>query len=160
MTVANCWECPLTTCLPTKTCSAKNGTTEVRRRRPVLSARYCTRMRKWFCVEQKRGRGLDQVTAEGLLELDLPDGFSSYGRDAIDKLLPFLEQGLPLMTRNETPCALKLAGYLRPDQRHRGQKQFLPEPPEVTNPLVRQAPVEVRKLVNAIIREHDGMASK
>ena len=51
-------------------------------------------------------------------------------------------------------CALEAAGYLRPDQRTVGQHEALPHPPEITNPIVRQALHEVRKVVNAIIRDH------
>lgn len=46
------------------------------------------------------------------------------------------------------------AGYLRPDQRpHRALDQ-LPEPPEVTNPVVRQALFELRRVVNSIVRTY------
>jgi CRISPR-associated endonuclease Csn1 len=34
------------------------------------------------------------------------------------------------------------------------QRDFLPKPPPITNPLVRQALYEVRRLINAIIREY------
>jgi CRISPR-associated endonuclease Csn1 len=42
---------------------------------------------------------------------------------------------------------------LPPWERLQKTGQFLPEPPEMTNPIVRQALYEVRKLLNAIIRE-------
>ncbi len=81
-------------------------------------------------------------------------GYSSYSRLAISKLLPHLEAGLPLMTRDGTPSALGAAGYLRPDQQTIKKGRELPLPPEkITNPLVRQALFEVRKVVNAVIRE-------
>jgi CRISPR-associated endonuclease Csn1 len=98
--------------------------------------------------------GLTRDAAQELLDVDLPDGYASLSRVAIEKLLPHLERGLLLMTRDGTPCALAEAGYLRPDQRVVNQVPFLPQPPEITNPLVRQALFEVRKLVNAIIREY------
>jgi CRISPR-associated endonuclease Csn1 len=98
--------------------------------------------------------GLDAETAESVLETDFVEGYSSFSRVALEKLLPHLERGLPLMTRDGTPSALSEAGYLRPDQRVVNQKDFLPKPPELTNPLVRQALHEVRKVVNAIIREY------
>lgn len=89
-----------------------------------------------------------------LLDVDFKEGYASYSREAIEKLLPHMERGLPLMTRDETPCAMREAGYLRPDQREVNQREFLPAPPDVTNPLVRQALHEVRKVVNAVIREY------
>jgi CRISPR-associated endonuclease Csn1 len=98
--------------------------------------------------------GLTPEAANALLDVDLPEGYASLSRVAIEKLLPHLERGLPLMTRDDTPSALSEAGYLRPDQRVVNQKEFLPAPPPITNPLVRQALYEVRKVVNAIIREH------
>ncbi len=45
------------------------------------------------------------------------------------------------------------AGYLRPDQREVDETTVLPQSPDVPNPIVRQALVEVRKVVNAITRE-------
>jgi CRISPR-associated endonuclease Csn1 len=58
------------------------------------------------------------------------------------------------MTNDGTPSALSEAGYLRPDQRVVNQKDSLPPPPVITNPLVRQALHQVRKVVNAVLREH------
>ncbi len=98
--------------------------------------------------------GLDQAAAAALLKVDFPAGYASFSRVALEKLRPHLERGLPLMTRDETPSALSEAGYLRPDQRVVNQKDFLPPPPPITNPLVRQALHEVRRLVNAIVREY------
>jgi CRISPR-associated endonuclease Csn1 len=92
--------------------------------------------------------------AHRLLDAPLPEGYSSLGRETIERLLPHLEKGLPLVTRDGTPCALRLAGYLAPWERPVKSGQFLPEPPEITNPLVRQALHEVRKLINAIVREY------
>jgi len=43
---------------------------------------------------------------------------------------------------------------LRPDQRVINVQEFLPQAPDLPNPIVRQAMVEVRKVVNAVIREH------
>lgn len=100
-----------------------------------------------------RDWGLNGEQVEALLEVDLGEGYASLSREAIEKLLPFMERGLPLMTRDDTPCALREAGYLRPDQRELNQRDTLPPPPDITNPLVRQGLHEVRKLVNAIIRE-------
>lgn len=92
--------------------------------------------------------------AERLTDVPLPEGYSSYGRETLERLLPFMEQGLPLMTRDSQPCAIREAGFLPPWDRPIKRGNFLPEPPNITNPLVRQALYEVRKLINAIIREH------
>jgi len=98
--------------------------------------------------------GLSADSAERLLDVDLPDGYMNYSLQAIHKLLPFMETGLLLMADDQTPCALVKAGYQRPDQRPVRIVDRLPAPPELTNPIVRQALHEVRKLVNALIREY------
>ena len=97
---------------------------------------------------------VDEETALRVLESNLPEGFMNFSLKAIEKLLPHLEEGLPLMADDDTPSAMREAGYLRPDQRERRTRKFLPQPPDVTNPIVRQSMREVRKVVNSIIREH------
>jgi CRISPR-associated endonuclease Csn1 len=78
----------------------------------------------------------------------------SFSREAITKLLPHLEKGMPLTTADDRPCAITAAGYLRPDQRPVKRLDRLPQPPDVPNPIVRQALHEVHKVVNAVIREY------
>jgi CRISPR-associated endonuclease Csn1 len=97
---------------------------------------------------------IGRQTAERMLDAPLPEGHASLGRETIERLLPHVEAGLPLMTRDSTPCAVRLAGFLPPWERQHKTGQFLPEPPDLTNPIVRQALYEVRKLLNAIIREY------
>lgn len=97
--------------------------------------------------------GLAGPIVERLLDVDLEEGYSSYSLHAIKKLIPHLERGLPLTSRDESPCALREAGYLLPWQHDVHQQQYLPPPPALTNPIVRQALHEVRKVVNAILRE-------
>lgn len=97
---------------------------------------------------------LSMESVEALAKVDFPEGYASLGKVALAKLLPHMERGLLYMTDDKTPCALIAAGYLRPDQRERKVLGELPEPPDIANPVVRQALYEVRKVVNAIIREH------
>ena len=99
--------------------------------------------------------GCSAEVAEGLIDTDLGQGYMAYSREAIEKLLPHLERGLPLTSRDEKPSALSEAGYLRADQRVPHQRNDLPlVPDDIVNPLVRQALFEVRKVVNAVIREY------
>ncbi|RJP18630.1 MAG: type II CRISPR RNA-guided endonuclease Cas9 [Candidatus Omnitrophota bacterium] len=98
--------------------------------------------------------GVDEETVERLLDINFPKGYMNYSRKAIEKLLPFMEQGLPLMAKDEEQSALREAGYLRPDQREKPICHFLPKPPDLPNPIVRQALHEAQKLINAIIREY------
>jgi CRISPR-associated endonuclease Csn1 len=98
--------------------------------------------------------GLTLEAAEQLLDAEFPEGYARYSRKAIAKLLSSLERGLPLTAPEGMPCALREAGYLQPHERTVGQQDFLPQPPDLTNPLVRQALHEVRKVVNCLIREY------
>jgi len=117
-----------------------------------------------ICIhEEREGVAIDRLQEECGLTLEeaqrtsaahLPDGYMHFCRGAIRRLIPYLEDGLFLMANDPTDSALHAAGYLRPDQRVVDQKQFLPAPPDLPNPIVRQALIEVRKVVNAVIREH------
>lgn len=98
--------------------------------------------------------GLDSETTERLLDVDLPAGYVRLSIAALEKLVPCMERGLLYMTADGTPSALSEAGYLREDQKAHRVIDCLPPPPEVTNPVVRQAMFELRKLVNAIIRTY------
>lgn len=90
-----------------------------------------------------------------LEETDLESGYASYSLHAIKKLLPHVAAGLPLTTRDPNePCALRAAGYQMPWERAAEKKPFLDKPPAVTNPLVRAALHEVRKVVNGVLREY------
>ncbi|MCX7964788.1 MAG: type II CRISPR RNA-guided endonuclease Cas9 [Candidatus Sumerlaea chitinivorans] len=116
--------------------------------------------------------GFTEEQVKGLLEISLCDRFGRVSLKAIRRLLPFLEQGLSLTE------AAKEAGY---GDRHKVDRiyELLPFPPgtrlttnpereqelvrqglllpnenEITNPVVRKALFEVRKVVNAIIRKY------
>lgn len=98
--------------------------------------------------------GLPPENIESISGFDSGSGRVGYSTKALDKLLPFLKAGLPMTGENGRESAFSQAGYLRPDQKVVGQKDLLPLPPrEINNPIVRQALHEVRKLINAIIRE-------
>lgn len=95
--------------------------------------------------------GLNERAIEALLKLELPEGYMAYSLRAIKRLLPHLEQGM------KEYDAIQAAGY--DSGEHQPVHQRLPLPLRdgraiVNNPLVRQALFEVRKVVNAIIREH------
>ena len=98
--------------------------------------------------------GLLADEAERANRVHLADGYMSFSRVAIKKLLPHVERGLMLMADDATNSAIHAAGYLRPDERTVNQRGFLPQSPDVTNPIVRQALVEVRKVINAVLREY------
>lgn len=112
--------------------------------------------------------GVEGEAAEALLGVDLPDGYSTLSLKAIHKLLPHLEAGLPMMAgegrdaEGRPTDALHAAGYDRRDELQRRVLGALPrldtlrsgKLADLPNPVVRAALYEVRKVVNAILREH------
>ncbi len=106
--------------------------------------------------------GFTHEQAEALVSVNLASGYGNLSRKAIEKLLPHLERGLRYMGTDEEDSALHAAGYLRRDQLRRRIFDQLPMPErardsrigEIPNPVVKRALVELRKVVNAIIREH------
>lgn len=99
---------------------------------------------------------MESPSAEFLLNnTRLDSGYGSYSLKAIKDLLPHVMQGMPLYSRDESvPCAYRAAGYVAPWEKSKETSPKLGTPPEVTNPIVRQALHEIRKVVNAILREH------
>jgi CRISPR-associated endonuclease Csn1 len=98
--------------------------------------------------------GLTAEQAQAAMGANLPDGHMNYSLTAIRNLLPHLQRGLFLMANNASDSAIHAAGYLRPDEREVRLHDYLPPAPDLPNPIVRQALFEVRKIVNAILREH------
>jgi CRISPR-associated endonuclease Csn1 len=98
--------------------------------------------------------GLSQDEAERATSVNLPDKYTGFCREAIQRIIPHLREGLRLMADDSSNSALHAAGYLRPDQRVINPHKFLPQAPDLPNPIVRQALIEVRKVVNAVIREY------
>ena len=92
--------------------------------------------------------GLNENQIERAMKLALPQGYMSFSRKAIQKLLPFMEQG------HLTSEAIEKAGYSRDKTASGTEVTRLPPPPDLRNPIVQKAMVEVRKVVNAIVREY------
>lgn len=110
---------------------------------------------KIFCHKAIHEWGIPSENLEYLLGFDPGSGRASFCFKALDKLLPFLRRGLPMMAEDGRPSAFSEAGYQRPDQKAPNQKATLPPPPsDITNPIVKQGLNEVRALINAIIREY------
>lgn len=109
--------------------------------------------------------GFTAAQADAAIDVDLPIGYVALSRTAIDKLLPHLEKGLIYQSVSDPErSALHAAGYLRRDELRRRLFDFLPDLSRVNpadckigdlpNPVVKRALVEVRKVVNAILRKH------
>lgn len=104
--------------------------------------------------------GFSDEEAERALAVNLPEGYARLSRKAIEKLLPFLEQGMPYMGEsNPEASALHAAGYLRRDEMQRRLFDRLPTLrqlhtgplADLPNPVVTAALYELRKVVNAVI---------
>jgi CRISPR-associated endonuclease Csn1 len=91
---------------------------------------------------------LNEKQIESAMKLALARGYMSFSRKAIMKLLPFMEQG------HLTSEAIEKAGYSRDKPASEAQASTLPPPPDLRNPIVQKALFEVRKVVNAIVREY------
>lgn len=109
--------------------------------------------------------GFTHEQADAALSVDLKPGYGSLSLKAIDKLLPYLEQGMVYQSVSDPEqSALHAAGYLRRDELHRRLFDRLPDPTRVNprdcaigdipNPVVKRTLVELRKVINAIIREY------
>jgi len=102
--------------------------------------------------------------ADAALDVDLPTGYVNLSVKALENLLPHMERGLRLMGNDENDSAMHAAGYMRRDELQRRIFDHLPDPAriragdarigDIPNPVVKRAIVELRKVVNAIIREH------
>lgn len=97
--------------------------------------------------------GLNDKQIEAAMKISLPQGYMSYSRKAIRKLLPFMESG------SLTNEAKEKAGYKNIGKNAEKSLDRLPLPPDLRNPIVQKGLYEVRKVINAIIREY-GKPSK
>ncbi len=92
--------------------------------------------------------GFEREQAFKLAVLELEPGYMNHSLKAINKLLPRLEDG------KRYSDARQAAGYDYERDDDKRAKDALGEPPSARNPVVEKALFEVRKVVNAIIREH------
>jgi len=92
--------------------------------------------------------GFDDKQIEAILKISLPRGYMSFSRKAIINLLEFMEQGA-------LESQARTVAY--PDRRTTDDENTLdklPMPEDLRNPIVNKALFEVRKVVNAIVREY------
>ncbi len=85
--------------------------------------------------------------AEYISHLVLEKNYGGFSEKAIKKIMPYLKNGL------EESTAIKEAGYELFDQKV-GTHSKLPMPPDIKNSVVYHALIELRKVVNGIIREY------
>ncbi|MBI5748289.1 MAG: type II CRISPR RNA-guided endonuclease Cas9 [Nitrospinae bacterium] len=84
--------------------------------------------------------------AYALATLELEAGYVKHCLKVINKLLPFMREGMNYHD------ACQKAGYLRKDQITVKQQASLPSPPNVANPIVQKALFETRRVVNSIFK--------
>ena len=89
----------------------------------------------------------DKQTAVKLCLLEFEAGHSNHSLKAINKLLPYLEKGMIYSGARQE------AGYGFETKEIDVQKA-LPAPPETANPIVNKGLQELRRVVNAIIRQY------
>jgi len=86
--------------------------------------------------------------ADRVLKIPLPQRYMSFSRKAIQRLLPYIEKGAI------TSEAIEQAGYKRDTLSKEEGLDELPLPEDLRNPIVNRGLFEVRKVVNAVIREY------
>lgn len=92
--------------------------------------------------------GFTKEQAERVLKVPLPQRYMSFSRKAIRKLLPLMEAG------KRTDEALDEVYPDRNKMEEIKEEDKLPLPEDLRNPIVNKALFEIRKLVNAIVREY------
>lgn len=91
--------------------------------------------------------GFDDAQVEAALKIPLPQGYMRFSREAIRKLIPPMETGK--LTSEAIKEVYGDAPAVEPQCVER-----LGVPPDIRNPIVQKALYEVRKVVNAIVREY------
>jgi len=80
--------------------------------------------------------------------LELESGYAAYSVAVIKKILPFLNDGMPIHQARDR------AGYASPKQSSKDVVDRLKAIPKTNNPIVDKGLSEVRKIVNALITQY------
>lgn len=94
--------------------------------------------------------GLPAEKAEELAEVTVEEGYCRLSRKALRKLLPELEKGVPFATAKASIYGPEVAGERVFDR----LPPVLEAVPSLRNPVVTRGLTELRKVVNAVIREY------
>ena len=105
--------------------------------------------------------GLTPEQADAAVRINFVEGYLHLSRKALEKLLPFMEQGMVYMAIDESNSAMHAAEYLRPDQLQRRLFDKLPRQDAfncplgaIPNPVVKRTLNELRRVMNSIIRTY------
>ncbi|QMU56110.1 MAG: type II CRISPR RNA-guided endonuclease Cas9 [Candidatus Mycalebacterium zealandia] len=99
----------------------------------------------------------DLEKAVKLAVLELEEGHGNLSLKAINKILPHLKEGRVYSResdKEDETGAVQVAGYKDITKPKTGDKETLGELPFIPNPIVTKALYEVRRVVNAIIKEY------
>jgi CRISPR-associated endonuclease Csn1 len=106
--------------------------------------------REALSVRLTRRYGIPKETADQLADIVLEPNYASLSREAIQKLLPLMEKGISFATAKKQVYG-DYAGKL-------AVRDLLPPVldavPELRNPVVCRGLTEMRKVVNALIRQY------
>ncbi|MBI5491937.1 MAG: type II CRISPR RNA-guided endonuclease Cas9 [Deltaproteobacteria bacterium] len=103
---------------------------------------------KGFLKRMTEHWGFDAEKAEKLAKTELEPGYARLSFKAINKVLPYLEEGLTY----DKACLA--AGYDHSNNNEITTSKSLGEPPSLRNPVVQKALYETRRVVNGIIRQY------
>lgn len=105
-----------------------------------------------FMALARRGLawGLGPAEAEAFAKIHLEQGYSALSREALKKLLPLMEEGVPFKTAEDRVYGNRLLGKeARPKL-----DPVVVALPSIRNPVVMRTLTEMRKVVNAVIAKH------
>ena len=91
---------------------------------------------------------LSREQADKFLNTEFQPGYASLSLRAIRRITPHLEKGLNYHD------ACQAAGYRHDYEKEVDVKDALPTTPDLRNPIVQKAINEVRRVVNAVVREY------
>jgi len=103
---------------------------------------------EWLEQYGKEKWGLSDAGARALTKIHFKQGYGNLSQRAMKKLIPFFKQGYNYAE------ACQQAGYHHSDKRPTVLQDKLGDPPNLRNPVVQQGLFELRRLVNAIIKEY------
>jgi len=101
-----------------------------------------------------QGLGVKQESIEKLVRWTPADGYLGYSLEAIRKLTPLLADGLDEFDAIQKAYPQRAGSTRFSTLPPLSSSALPPDLANLTNPVVRRALVEVRKVVNALIREH------
>lgn len=105
---------------------------------------------EWLVRRAMTRWGLDEAAARLLAAAAPEDGYSSLSRRALAKLLPLMEDGLSFKEAEKEIYGARFSGGAAHDLLPPVRRAL----PALRNPAVERALTELRKVVNAIVREY------